>query len=96
MKEEIVGKIEGYDVIYLPEKDILFCKNTTMPYKVMKAALLDCPVDRLELKEKLTMTVSEGIVQLACLTTNIENVKEINKNITKIKNGRRIIKTKSE
>ncbi len=97
MKEEIVGKIEGYDVIYIPEKDILFCKNTTMPYKVMKAALLDSPIDRMELKKDLTMTVSEGIVQLACLTTNIENVKEINKNIKKIRNnGRRIIKTKGE
>lgn len=92
--EHIVGKIEGHDVIYVPEKDILFCKNTTMPYQVMKAALLDNPIDRMELKKDLTMTVNEGIVQLACLTTNIENVKEINKNIKQIKkDGRRISKT---
>lgn len=25
---QIVGNIQGYDVIYVPEKKILFCKNT--------------------------------------------------------------------
>ena len=92
MNEVIVGKIEGHDVIYVPEKDILFCKNTTMPYKVMRLALLDSPVDRLELKSDLVMTVDHGIVQLACLTTTIENCIEINKQIKKVKNGRRISK----
>lgn len=94
MSEIIVGKIESYDVIYVPEKDILFCKNTTMPYSVMRLALLDSPVDRMELKSDLVMTRTGDVVQLACLTTNIENIKEINKQIKKIKNERRISKTK--
>ena len=94
MSEIIVGKIQDHDVIYIPEKDILFCKNTTMPYSVMRAALIESPVDRLELKSDLIMTQSDnGIIQLACLTTNIENIKEINKQIKKVKNGRRISKT---
>ena len=95
MSQEIVGKIEGYDVIYIPEKDLLFCKNTTMPYKVMKAALIDDPLDRLHLKEGLTMTKDGSVIHMACLTTNIENCIEINKKIKKIKqDGRRISKTK--
>ena len=95
MNEFIVGNIEGYDVIYILEKDILFCKNTTMPYKVMKSALLDDPLDRLELKKDLVMTKEGEIIRLACLTTNIKNCIEINKQIKKIKqNGRRISKTK--
>ena len=95
MSEFIVGKIQDHDVIYVPEKDILFCKNTTMPYSVMRLALIDSPVDRLELKSDLVMTRGEnGVIQMACLTTNIENIKEINKQIKKIKNGWRISKTK--
>ena len=94
MSEIIVGKIQDHDVIYVPEKDILFCKNTTMPYSVMCAALIDAPVDRLELKSDLVMTKSDnGIVQMACLTTNMENIREINKQIKKVKNGWRISKT---
>ena len=96
MSEFFVGRIEGHDVIYVPERDILFCKNTTMPYKVMKAALLDDPTDRLELKKDLTMTRDGEIIRLACLTTNIENCIEINKKIKKIKqDGRRISKTEN-
>ena len=96
MVGEVVGRIEEHDVIYILEKDILFCKNTTMPYKVMKSALLDSPIDRLHLKADLVMTVNCGVVQLACLTTSIENIKEINKNIKKIKkDGRKSISTKS-
>ena len=26
----VVGEIQGYDVIYIPEKDIVFCKNTAI------------------------------------------------------------------
>lgn len=93
MSEEIVGKIEGYNVVYVPEKDILFCKNTTMPYKVMKGALIDSQIDRMVLKSDLIMTADQGIIRLGCLTTNIENIEEININIKKIKqNVRRLSK----
>lgn len=95
MIKEIVGKIDEYDVLYLPEKDLIYCKNTTMPYSIMQEALIKSPLDRTELKKDLIVTINGESVQLACLTTTIENIKSINKNIKKIKtNGRRTIKTK--
>ena len=33
---QIVGKIEGFDVHYVPEKDILFCKKQVMKMKDSK------------------------------------------------------------
>lgn len=88
--KEIVGKIENYDVIYLPEKDLVFCKNTTMPYLVMRKALIIDKIDRQELKEGLIMSINKEIVRLACLTTTLENIQQINTNIQKIKkNGKR-------
>ena len=32
---EVVGKIQGYDVVYIPEKHLVFCKNTAIPLKVI-------------------------------------------------------------
>jgi hypothetical protein len=90
MEQKIVGKIDGYDVIYIPDKDMLFCKNTTMPYLTMRKALIDNPIDRMKLKNGLMMQNSNEIVKLACLTTTIENCRQINLNIKKIrKNGNR-------
>lgn len=31
----VVGEIQGYDVIYIPEKDIVFCKNTAIKLSVL-------------------------------------------------------------
>lgn len=90
MLQEVVGKIEGYDVLYLPEKELLFCKNTTMPYKTMRYALLEQKVDKLRLKHDLVMSVDERIVSLGCLITNMENIENINENIKRIRNGKRI------
>lgn len=33
----VVGEIQGYDVIYIPEKDIVFCKNTAIRLSVLDA-----------------------------------------------------------
>lgn len=97
MSQEIVGKIDGYDVIYVSEKDIIFCKNTTLPYAMMKAALIDGMIDRLDLKEDLVMTIDGEIVRLACLTTTLENCRKINKKVNKFrkikKHGNNISKT---
>ena len=30
LKEHIVGEVEGYPVIYIEEKDTIFCKNTAV------------------------------------------------------------------
>lgn len=85
MSQHIVGKIEHYDVIYVPEKDIIFCKNTTVPYKLMKAVLIDREMDRVEIKSDLVASINKEIVQLGCLSTTVENCESINKQIKKIK-----------
>lgn len=36
---QTVGNIQGYDVIYIPEKRILFCKNTAVSYNLLKEAV---------------------------------------------------------
>ena len=90
MSQEIVGSIEGYDVIYIPEKDVIFCKNTTIPYKQMRYILFEQRTDRVQLKKDLMFYLDKNIVTLGCLTTTLENCEYINKNIKKIKNGKRI------
>ena len=88
----IVGSIEGYDVIYLHKKDILFCKNTAVPYQKMKSAI-DNKIDREVIKNDLIMHIDDHGVQLGCLTTTLENCKKIDLKIKKIKeNERRISK----
>ena len=91
MEKVIVGKIQAHDVYYLPERDLVFCKNTVIPYTKLKEVLLENPVDKYAFKEDIIMTrATENVIQFACLTTNIENIKEINNQIKKIRNGRRI------
>lgn len=36
LKEHIVGEVEGYPVIYIEEKDTIFCKNTAVKYSLLK------------------------------------------------------------
>jgi hypothetical protein len=88
----VVGKIEEYDVLYIPEKDVLFCKNTTVSYDLLKAALIDRKFDRTQLKADLVLSVDSEIVTLGCLNTNLENCESIYQTIKKIKNGTRFSK----
>ena len=85
MEQIVVGEIEGYDVLYIPERDIVFCKNTTIPYKVLKRILFEDTVDRVELKKDLMFYSNKNNISLGCLTTTLENCKLINKNIKKHK-----------
>jgi len=88
---EVVGEIEGHEVLYISERDVLFCKNTTVPYKQMRLALFESHIDRTQIKNDLMLSIDGGIVALGCLTTTLENCKNINTNIKKIKNyGNRI------
>ena len=56
----------------------------------MRYALLEQKVDKLRLKHDLVMSVDERIVSLGCLITNMENIENINENIKRIRNGKRI------
>ena len=90
MEKIEVGQIEEYPVLYLPEKDLLYCKKVVFPYKTLEEALINSTLERIELKEDFIITKKGGLVQLACLTTSISNIKLINKTIKKYKNGERI------
>lgn len=80
-----VGEIQGHDVLYIPEKDIVFCKNTTLPLpKVLET--LRSPLDRVEIPNKnMVVLLSESRIEFGCLTTDRENIKSIYKQIQKIK-----------
>lgn len=82
---EIVGNIGSYDVIYIPEKDCCFCKNTVVPFALIQSIIKgDCC--RGQIPEKnLTITKNNGIVCLGCLTTTMENMLQIEKNIKNYK-----------
>lgn len=80
-----VGEIQGCDVLYIPEKDIIFCKNTAIKVSLIVGALKsNMSVE--EIPEKnLTIIKDNGTVTLGCLTTTMTNCKEIIREITKIK-----------
>lgn len=85
MPNHIVGSIEGYDVIYVSEKDIIFCKNTSVAYDKMRAILINRECDRGQIKNDLVVSVCDNSVALGCLTTTLDNCSKINKEIKKIK-----------
>lgn len=81
-----VGEIQGHPVIYVPEKDVIFCKNTTVHYNQIKAAIYVSTLDREDIEGgKLTVTKDRGLITLGCLVTTIENISEIKSEILKIK-----------
>ena len=84
--EYIVGYIENYPVIYVKDRDILFCKNTTVKYPLIKQ-IFDSGEDKHRIEEKsLTITKEAHFVTLGCLVTDKANCKTILKNTKKIKN----------
>lgn len=82
---EKVGEIEGYDVIYVPEKDVIFCKNTTVKYPVIER-IVRSSMSRERIEEKnLTVIKNEFWVTFGCLNTTTDNCKSIMKNVSNIK-----------
>ena len=80
-----VGFIEEYPVLYLPDKDLIFCKNTVVPVNVMLDAF-NSGIDRVEYKEKnLIMYFLKSEITLGCLKTSPENFREIVKTVKRIK-----------
>lgn len=87
--KHIVGEINGHDVIYIPEKDQIFCKNTTLKFPVIERIIKGSSV-RDEIPEKnLIISKDQGAVTLGCLTTTLENCLNIRRNIIKLKNETR-------
>lgn len=83
--KQIIGQIEGHDVIYVPEKDVVFCKNTTLPFSVIKE-VQKMSSDSLSIPEKnLTIHKYESTIEMGCLTTSKSHFNELIKTINKIK-----------
>lgn len=84
MNKYVVGNINGYDVIYGIEKDIVFCKNTTVPYSTLKRAFKNT-LTKQQLKEDLYYITDGFNITLGCLNTTKKEYQEFIKNIEKIK-----------
>lgn len=77
----IVGRIQGYDVIYIPEKHTIFCKNTAVPVDLITGAVYG-NLDRYSIPEKnLVIRKDSSIIEFGCLRTTVENAKRILANI---------------
>lgn len=85
-----VGEIQGHPVMYVPEKDVIFCKNTTVHYNTIRAAIYKSKLDREDIENgKLTITKDNGIITLGCLVTTIDNISSIRDAILTIKNKKK-------
>ena len=85
MPKHKVGEINGNKVVYISEKDVIFCKNTAVKFSVIEE-IIRGDLERGEIPEKnLTITKDNGIVHLGCLTTTMENCLNIRRRINKLK-----------
>ena len=84
MIKHIVGNIEGNDVIYIEEKDLIFCKNTTVSYSIVKEAFKRS-LSRQQLKDDLYYSSDGHFITLECLSTTKKEYQEFIKTVEKIK-----------
>lgn len=80
-----VGEIEGHDVIYVPERNQIFCKNTTVNYSLIEKIVRGNTMRETIPEKNLTITKDMGVVTLGCLTTTMENCLSIRRNVIKLK-----------
>lgn len=81
----VVGEIQGYDVIYIPEKDIVFCKNTAIRLSVLDEAVKSHTISSTIEEKNLTITKYNGTLCLGCLTTTLDNYRAMKRKISKLK-----------
>lgn len=81
---KVVGSIEGHDVIYVPEKDILFCKNTALKRSILNDFFYGS-IDRISIPEKnIILYKDSSHVSLGCLSLSHSEAKNI---LNQTKNG---------
>ena len=80
----IVGSIDGYDVVYVEGKNVIFCKNTALPYPLIKRIIRGSTCRETIESKNLTITQEGSMIQLGCLTTTRENCEAIIKEVNKI------------
>lgn len=80
-----VGEIQGHDVVYIPSKDVIFCKNTAIKFSMIEK-IIRSNLEKYEIPEKnLTIIKDNGTVSLGCLTTTMANCLDIRKRVRKQK-----------
>lgn len=80
-----VGEISGYDVIYIPERNQIFCKNTAVNFSTIERVIRGSTMRETIPEKDLTITKDMGIVTLGCLTTTMENCLSIRRKVNKLK-----------
>lgn len=80
-----VGEIQNYDVIYVPERNQIFCKNTAVNFPVIERIIRGSTMREIIPEKDLTITKDMGIVTLGCLTTTMENCLDIMRKVNKLK-----------
>ena len=80
-----VGEIQGYDVIYVPERNQIFCKNTAINFSTIERIIRGSTMRETIPEKDLTITKDMGIITLGCLTTTMENCLNIRHNVNKLK-----------
>lgn len=80
-----VGKIQNYDVIYVPERNQIFCKNTAINYSLIERIIRGSTMRETIPEKDLTITKDMGTVTLGCLTTTMENCLAIRRQVNKLK-----------
>lgn len=81
----VVGEVQGYDVIYIPEKDIVFCKNTAIRLSVLDEAVKSHTISSTIEEKNLTITKDNDTLCLGCLTTTLDNYRAMKRKISKLK-----------
>lgn len=85
MTTHVVGNIQGHDVIYVSDRNQIFCKNTAVNYSLIERIVRGSTMRETIPEKSLTITKDMGIVTLGCLTTTMENCLSIRKNVNKLK-----------
>lgn len=80
-----VGEIQNYDVIYVPERNQIFCKNTAVNFSTIERIIRGSTMRETIPEKDLTITKDMGIVTLGCLTTTMENCLSIRQKVNKLK-----------
>lgn len=80
-----VGEIQSHDVIYIPERNQIFCKNTAVNFSTIERIIRGSTMRETIPEKDLTITKDMGIVTLGCLTTTMENCLSIRRKVNKLK-----------
>lgn len=83
--KHVVGNIQGHDVIYVPERNQVFCKNTAVNFSTIERIIRGSTMRETIPEKDLTITKDMGIVTLGCLTTTMENCLSIRRQVNKLK-----------